>query len=169
MLGDKMKIALDYDDDMDIYINKFHNNYIDFNDKEALEDYFRNLFFNLKKNYKILMDGFYDIKIYVDNYYGSIIHIENDNNDYCDYFSNQIDMRISVENNSTFLYKIIDLFNIDKKIIKSGTLLKYNGDIYIKLNEDIDDIDMGKLIENSIITFEDTDLILKSGKFIEFK
>ena len=43
---------------------------INFDDKEQLEKYFQKLFRLLKLNYQIEISGYYEIDIYIDDFYG---------------------------------------------------------------------------------------------------
>ena len=71
---------------LDIYIKKKLIDNIDFNSKENLEDYLKNLFKILKNKYRITIEGFYDITVYIDKYYGIVLHLEKEDIDYYDYY-----------------------------------------------------------------------------------
>ena len=62
------------------------------------------------------LDGFYYITVYIDKYYGVVIHLEKDDVEYYDYFKNQVDMRI-ITIDTEFLYLVDDIpFNLLNKI-----------------------------------------------------
>ena len=61
---------------MDIYVKKELINELDFNDKDTLEKYLKKLFKTLKNKYSITIEGFYDIDVYIDKYYGVVFHLE---------------------------------------------------------------------------------------------
>lgn len=153
-----MKIIIDNDLSYTIYLNSFYVDKLDFNNKDTLEKYFKNLFFKLKDLYYFDIVGFYNIIVYIDKYYGIILKIIKEDLDYLDYFGSQIDMQINIKN-INFLYKINDIFNFDMNLSKSGKIYKLNNDFYFKLNKEISNIEFGKLLENSTIIYEEEVLI----------
>ena len=132
----------------DIYLKKELMNNIDLNNKEDLENYLKKLFKILKDKYYIKVEGFYNITIYKDKYYGIIIHLEKEDIDYYDYFKNQVDMRLVVID-TDFLYLVEDIPKSDKfKIIIN------NNNIYLKIIKELTNLEMMNLIENSKIIYE---------------
>lgn len=99
-------------------------------DKNNLENYFKRIFFKIKDKYNLKMNGYYDINVYVDKYYGSIIEMENEDLDYYNYF-NQIDMKIKV-NKDTFVYKI-DYDYLNCELLKKTKVYKSNEKLYFKI------------------------------------
>lgn len=131
----------------DIYLKQEFIKDVDFNSKDDLENYLKKLFKILNKKYNIIVEGFYDITVYVDKYYGVVIHLEKDNIDYYEYFKNQVDMRI-VTINTEFLYKVDDIPNNNKfKCIFN------NNNIYLKIKEELTLLEMMKLMENSELIY----------------
>ena len=108
-----MSIKYIVDDILDIYIMKDRIN-IDINNEKDLEDYLKKLFEILKNKYGIAIEGFYNVIIYVDKYYGIIIHLVKENLEYYSYYKDEVDMKISIKN-SVFLYQI-DSFDYKGKI-----------------------------------------------------
>ena len=133
----------------DIYIKKDLVDNIDFNNKDDLEKYLKKLFKILKNKYNILVEGFYDITVYKDKYYGVVIHLEKEDLEYYSYFRNQVDMRIiTVE--SEFLYLVDDIpYNIFDKI----SILVKDNEIYLKIKKELTKLEMMQLLENSRIVF----------------
>ena len=133
----------------DIYIKKDLIDNIDFNNKDDLEKYLKKLFKILKNKYDILIEGFYDITVYKDKYYGVVIHLEKEDLEYYSYFRNQVDMRIiTVE--SEFLYLVDDIpYNIFDKI----SILVKDNEIYLKIKKELTKLEMMQLLENSRIVF----------------
>ena len=129
----------------DIYIKKDLIDNIDFNNKDDLEKYLKKLFKILKDKYNILIEGFYDITVYKDKYYGVVIHLEKEDLEYYNYFRNQVDMRIiTVE--SEFLYLVDDIpYNIFDKI----QILVKDDEIYLKIKRELTKLEMMQLLENS--------------------
>ena len=93
---------------LDIYIKKELIDNIDFNNKEDLQKYLKKLFKILKNKYGVVIEGFYDITVYVDKFYGVVIHMEKDDIEYYDYYRNQVDMRI-ITIETSFLYLVEDI------------------------------------------------------------
>ena len=133
----------------DIYIKKDFIDNIDFNNKDDLEKYLKKLFKILKNKYDILIEGFYDITVYKDKYYGVVIHLEKEDLEYYSYFRNQVDMRIiTVE--SEFLYLVDDIpYNIFDKI----SILVKDNEIYLKIKKELTKLEMMQLLENSKVVF----------------
>ena len=144
-------MSIKYIDELsfDIYIKKELINNIDFNNKEHLEKYLKKIFKILKDKYNINVEGLYNVNIYNDKYYGIIIHLENENLEYYDCFKNQVDMRI-ITVNTNFLYKVDDL---PKNINKFDIIIK-NNNIYLKIKDKLNKLEMMNLLENSILVYE---------------
>ena len=113
---------------------------------DNLETYFRKLFIKLKKIYNIKLAGYYNITIYLNDIYGTIVELAKEEIKYS-YLNDKIDMQIEILENSEILYKINDYYK-SKDIIT----YKLDSDIYIKpLN--ITNINLSKLIEHSTIIY----------------
>ena len=147
-----------------VFLNKDEN--IDFDNKAKMEKYFKDLFSKIKNKYNVDISGYYNIDIYIDKYYGSIIEIEDEQLDYYTYF-NQIDMEINVLKNSLFLYEIGYEF-LDKKILDKVICYKINDKIYLQIISDIDDLLLAKIIEYGHILYgKEVDKIVKQGKKVK--
>lgn len=128
-------------------------------DKVNLDIYFKKLFLRIKNKYNLELNGYYDINVYIDNNYGSIIEIENEDLDYYNYF-NQIDMEIKV-NKTTFLYEI-DYEYLDKELLSKSIVYKQNNKLYFKIT---DKNILNKIIECSKIIYDNrVKEIMKSSK-----
>ena len=135
---------------LDIYIKRELIDNIDFNNKTDLEKYLKKLFKILKNKYDIVIEGFYDINVYIDKYYGVIFHLEKDDIEYYDYYKNQVDMRI-ITIDTEFLYLVEDIpFNLLNKI---NITIKDNK-IYLKLKQDLNKLEMMELLEISRVVYE---------------
>ncbi len=144
-----MSVKFIDDKEFDIYLKKSFIKDIDFNKKEELEIYFKRLFKILNNKYNIKVEGFYEITVYVDKFYGVILHLEKEELDYYDYFKNQVDMRI-MTTDTEFLYLVDD---IPLNIIDKIEIINSDDNIYIKIKKKLNDIEMMILMENSIITY----------------
>ena len=85
-----MKINYIDNDIFDVYIIKDKIKNIDFNSDKDIKKILK----ILEEKYSINIEGFYDICIYVDKYYGVVIHLEKDK-DYYSYYK-EIDFRITI-------------------------------------------------------------------------
>lgn len=161
-----MKIYFIDDLNFTIYLNKFYINNIDLKNKDDLETYFKNLFLKIKDSYNISLAGYYNITIYLDNYYGAIIDIEKEELEYFDYFGSQIDMRIAILDN-TFLYQVKDI-NILKNLFFYGNIYQYKNHFYFEIKKEIPNNFYIHLLEWSTILYkENTEIIMKKGKKIK--
>lgn len=135
----------------DIYIKKELIDNIDFNNKTDLEKYLKKLFKILKNKYDIVIEGFYDITVYIDKYYGVVIHLEKDDVEYYDYFKNQVDMRI-ITIDTDFLYLVDD---IPQNLLNKVDVIIIDKNIYLKIKENLSKVEMMKLLEISRVVYEE--------------
>jgi hypothetical protein len=131
-----MKIKYIDEDIFDIYIIKDRIKNVDFNSDKELEKYLKRLFKVLKNDYRIDIEGFYDVCIYIDKYYGIVIHMEKEKLEYYNYYK-EIDMRITIKE-SIFLYQI-------DNYIKNKKIHIIDNNMYLEITNSNDLI---KVIEN---------------------
>ena len=144
-----MSIRVIDDLTLDIFVKKEILNDIDLKEKKNVEIYLRELFKTLKNKYNIVIEGYYNINIYIDKYYGILLHFEKEDLDYYDYFKNQVDMKIKIEN-VDFLYLVDDIpIDLSDKI----KIVYKDNNIYIKLKDNLDEINMMKLMEYSKVIY----------------
>lgn len=154
------------DEKIIIYLKKTATDNFDLNDEEKLEQYFRNLFLSLKTRYDLEVNGYYNIDVYPDAYYGMILEIENMDVDYYRYFS-QIDMKINVLKNSFFLYEI-DYECLEKLDLQNFICYQEKNKIYLQAKENINDITLGSILEYAHIIYGDkAQDILKYSKKVK--
>ena len=135
---------------LDIYIKKELIDNIDFNNKEDLQKYLKKLFKILKNKYGVVIEGFYDITVYVDKFYGVVIHMEKDDMEYYDYYRNQVDMRI-ITIETSFLYLVED---IPKYLLNKVDIIIIDKNIYLKIKEELSKVEMMQLLELSKVVFD---------------
>ena len=164
MLGGIVNIVILDEDSFFIYLNQDYISEINFEEKYELEAYFKVLFSKLKTYYDIEMQGYYHIKCYTDSYYGMILYVQKEDIEYFDCLDNQVDMRMILEEEQCFLYQIFDYFSFPLFLKKKGDIYQYQKGFYYKLNENLDSISFGTLLEYTEIVFENTLSILKYGK-----
>ena len=145
-------MSIKFIDDLvfDIYLRKEKISNVNFNNKDDLEKYLKKLFKVLKNKYNIIVEGFYNITVYIDRFYGVVIHMDKENLEYYDYFKNQVDMRI-VAINTDFLYLVDD---IPFEILKKVKVLIKNNCVYLKLKKKLSNVEMMNLMENSEMVYE---------------
>ena len=148
------KVSIKFIDDLilDIYIKKELIDNIDFNSKDDLEKYLKKLFKTLRNKYNILIEGFYDITVYIDKYYGVVFHLEKEEIEYYDYFKNQVDMRI-ITIDTEFLY-LVD--NIPINLLDKVNIIIKDGEMYLKIKENLTKLEMMKLVESSKVFYEES-------------
>jgi len=159
-----MKVNIIDDNNVIVFLNKFNIKSIDFKNRENIEKNFRNIFLKLKHIYKLDIKGYYDIKIYIDKYYGVVLQINYEEIEYIDYQDSQIDMRVNIISDNEFLYKIEDIFIIDEKIFKDIDIYIFKEEYYIKIKKDLNDYDMAFILESSNLIYDNITFdILKLG------
>ena len=139
-----MKIKYIDENIFDIYIIKDKITNVDFNNDRALEKYLKELFKVLKDDYSVNIEGFYDVVIYIDKYYGIVIHMEKENLDYYNYYK-EVDMRISIKN-STFLYQVDDY-------IKNKKIHIINNNMYLEITDSDDLINIIESCNNILYNY----------------
>lgn len=117
------------------------------NDRDILEDRFRDIFSKLKDMYSIIIEGYYTIELYTDSIMGMVVVIEKEQIDYFDYFDNQVDMRIIVHDNDTILYEIDDDFTTLKNL--DMDIFFYKNKFYGRIKRPLSSHEIGYLLEHS--------------------
>jgi len=157
-IGDNLNLEID--DKIIIYLRKDKIINLDFNNLDILEKYLKELVIKLNDIYNIKIEGFYNIKVYIDELFGIVLEIEAEDIDYC--LSNEIEMRISLFYEK-FLYEINDFMNISNtNIIKKG--FKY----YLECHNNIAYKDYLNILENSQIIYKNTKKIIKYGNVVTY-
>lgn len=151
-----------------LYLNDCYTKDINIKEKENLEDYFKKLFLNLKKNYHMDMSGYYNIHVFLDDIYGMILEIEKEDIEYLSYFENQVDMRISLETENGFLYQIEDILSLPSSLFSSLELIQYKNRYYASMQEN-NPMVLSQLLEFATILYGDVvEKIKNYGKKITF-
>ena len=138
-----------------IYLNQFNLIDIDFKNMDILEESFKKLLKKLNNYYHIDINGYYNINVYIDSYYGAILQIEKESLDYYDYFeSDTIAMRIK-KIDADFLYEVED-FLFAKDFLNKFKLITKNNHIYLKIIDDLSYKEYLLLTEMSKIVYDKT-------------
>ena len=145
-----MKLIID--ENIVFFLNKIYLDNIDLKDENLIEKKLIKLINKIQKQYNIDLNGYYNVYIYKDKNYGLIIEMEKEKLDYLDYFNNQIELNIEIIED-TFLYKTDNIFTIDKTSLEKLIIYINKDEIYLKIKENINDIELGQIIENSQIIY----------------
>lgn len=163
-----MKVLFDDEYHMVIFLFRDCVSNIDFTSKEDLEGYFKKLFPKLNEYYDVQLDGFLDITIYMDSYYGAIIEIEKDSLDYPYATLNEVEMSIHIVKNSFVLYEIDDPFLFLIDFLKKQKLYCYRNHYYLYLQDEVDDQSFYSLLEQCHIIYGNiTNNIVHYGQLLK--
>lgn len=123
---------------------------------EDLEELCLNVINKLKKYFNIELKGFYDVNIYRDINYGTILEFVLEQSElYIDF--TKVDLHISDFSSTSFLYEIEDILDVDV-----NKFYLYDNKYYISLDDlDIKNTEFGNLI------YKDTDDIISKAKLID--
>ncbi len=113
------------------------------NNKDLLEQRFKNIFLKIKELYKIELTGLYKIKLYIDNY-AAVLEITEEEADFYEYYNDEIEMCIIINENSNILFELNDT------VIDYMDYYLYMGKIYGKINKKISNFEKGLLLESTI-------------------
>lgn len=149
-----MNIKYISDNILDIYLKKELIKNYNFKNKDELEKYLKKLFKILNDKYKIKIEGYYEIDVYLDNNYGVIINLNREDYEYYDYFKNQVDMKIRIID-TEFLYEVED---IPKSLLDKVSVNIENDKIYLKIEKKLKKLEMMKLLESSKIVYDKKEL-----------
>ncbi len=108
----------------------------------------------LEHHFNIILKGFYDVNVYIDQRYGVVLEFIMEELDlYIDF--SKVELHL-IENNNKFLYEIFDILDVNV-----NKFYLYNGRYYITLdNVDNSNVEFGRII------YKNTDDIITNGKFI---
>ncbi len=162
-----MKVLKNDYNHYEIFLNHYDIDHFDILQKQELEDYLKSIFLRLKKGYRMTINGYYEIDAYYDNSYGMILNMEKEDIDYYEFSFNQIDMRITLDRNCRFLYLFEDCFEIPEKLKKKGICYFYHNQCYFLPQLELTELEIGALLEKSVLVYQDTDMIISSGKVFQ--
>ena len=127
-----------------IYVKKEKLKIINIKNKSELEKYIKEIIEVLKNIYNIRIEGFYDVNVYIDKYYGIILNFNKEKLEYYDYF-NGIEINVIIKEVS-FLYKVSDIpFNLLNKL----EIKQINNNIYLKIIKELNQKEFMNLIEHT--------------------
>ena len=155
-----MKINIISDLEYIIYLYNLTSDF-EFNNEENIEKFLRQLFIKLKNFYNITIEGYFDVDVYIDDYYGMVLDLKKEIFEYYDYFDNQVEMKIVI-NKCKFLF-LVDYFDFDKN---KYDVYKYLDKIYLLPKIKINKSEMSLLMEMSTLIFNSNEIFNNGKKII---
>lgn len=150
-----MKIEL-LENDIILFIKQTEVVDLNFEKKNEVEAYFKNILLKLKEYYSVDIKGFYDIYVYIDKKEGMVLRLENEDLDYYNSF-HQLELRVLKEE-TVFFYEVEDILDLPLKEID---IYVYKNRFYIKRKNKKK---VYSLYEFGKIIYEDTNKIINNGK-----
>ena len=144
-MGECMKVEYVYNK-LIVYFREIIN--------DDFEEFCQNIIDRLECNFNIVLKGFYDVNIYIDQRYGIVLEFIMEELDlYIDF--SKVELHL-IENNTKFLYEIFDILDVNVE-----KFYLYDGKYYINLdNVDNSNVEFGRVI------YKDTEEIINKGKLI---
>lgn len=143
-MGDTLNIDIIDEDNLYVYICK--NLDLQNKDEKDLTEIIKNIIIALRKHYNYVLNGFYEINIYPNNY-KTILNISKID----EYIKTSIDLRILIDNKEKIYLKTNDLF-----IFKDYNEILTDGTYYY--------LNTSKVLEKDILFFSEfCDIILESS------
>lgn len=147
-----------------IVIYLFNKKYkIDFRNENSVKKHLKDIFFKIKDYYNIKIEGYYEVDVYINEYYGIILELKKQNFDYYDYLENEIEMKIKIHREK-YLY-MIENYNVN---MNKYDIFKLDNNLYLCPKEKLSQIEMAKLVENAKLIYDSSDIIKKVIK-IDYK
>ncbi len=140
------------DENIVVFLDKIYLQNLDLTDQKVIEKKLIKLINKIQNKYIIDLNGYYNVFIYKDKNYGLIIDMKKEELEYLDYFNNQIELNIELIEDS-FLYKVDDIFNINKTLLSKFVIYKDGETIYLKAKNDLNSIELGTILENGEIVY----------------
>ncbi len=134
-----------------LYDNKKQKNVDDI--KEDPEEFFKNIFFILKHKYKFNLDGLYKVELFPCINYGIIIEVKKVIDDFYQNYTDGVDLKIKINDDSLILFEIDDLLLLDD--VTDISIFRKNDKFYVLYLTEISDKDLYKILEHSNIVYGD--------------
>lgn len=100
-----------------------YDNELSLKNFKTLEENLKELFIRLRKYYDLKIHGFYNVYIYNDSKYGSVLELLKEDILDFDYLMDEVDMKIEIKD-TNFLFKYNDILEIDKKLLNKFEIHK---------------------------------------------
>ena len=139
-----MKVEFIDNDSYKIFINSDYKKDLDLDNKEELGKFIKSVILKIRKFYNILLEGLYEVHVYVIKFIGTVLEIKNIDT----YLSKNIDLKIVVHNDEEIYLKVFKY-----ELIKDYKSIKYfNNFFYVNVN-DMEEKEIYKLVENTSIIY----------------
>ncbi|MBQ9011506.1 MAG: hypothetical protein IJ093_02535 [Bacilli bacterium] len=145
-----------------LFLNKLYIKNVDFENKETIEKYIKQVLNKLQNSYDLQFGGYYEMMMFIDDNYGIIINIKKEELEYLDYFTNKIEFNTKVEKDN-FLYEVS---NVDSNMKKSFIIYKNLDKIYLQAKNKKTNLE--EILEHiqKIIYGKESYKILKKAKIV---
>lgn len=125
-----MKLEYYNINDFIIYLNNDYIKKYNLKLEENAQDNFKKLLNKLKSIYNLELYGYYKINVYINKYYGIIIELFKEDDEYIKIFGDSLDLKILFKNDAKVYYEIEEYnkYNLDKY-----NIYYYNNKFYIEI------------------------------------
>lgn len=139
-----MKIEMIEDDSYRIFINNNYKEVSNIDDKGELGKFIKSIILKIRKIYDILLEGLYEVHVYVIKFIGMVLEIKNIDS----YLSKTIDLKIVVHQDEEMYLRIKDY-----DLIKKYPKLKYLENAFYISADYIGEEDIYSLVENYKVVY----------------
>lgn len=140
---------------------------LDFKNLKTLQEELKQIFLKLKYNYKIQVQGFYNVKAYIDKRSGIVLEIDGEGLEELEYFDGEVDMRIEVIEEK-FMYQTKDILDLPKKLRKKINIYASNDKYLLTIKNSLKEFELGELLEYTTCIYKnDNPYLLKEKNKIE--
>ena len=125
-----MKLEYYNINDFIIYLNNDYIKKYNLKLEENTQENFKKLLNKLKSIYNLELYGYYKINVYINKYYGIIIELFKEDDEYIKIFGDSLDLKILFKNDAKVYYEIEEYnkYNLDKY-----NIYYYNNKFYIEI------------------------------------
>lgn len=134
-----MKIEMIEDDSYRVFINNSYKEVSNIDDKGELGKFIKSIILKIRKIYDILLEGLYEVHVYVIKFIGMVLEIKNIDS----YLSKTIDLKIVVHQDEEMYLRIKDY-----DLIKEYPRLKYLENAFYINTDYLREKDIYSLIED---------------------
>ena len=139
-----MKLEILDDDYYKVYINSFYIDDFDINNNTDLGKYIKQIILKIRKIYDIILEGFYEVHVYVLKNLGIILEIKNIDR----YVSKTIDLKIIVHNDDEIYLELPDY-----ELVNNFKDLKYLANNFYFNIDNLKDKDIFVVVEHYKIVY----------------
>lgn len=141
-----MKLELLDEDSYKIFINNSYIKEFNINNSEELSKYIKSIILKIRKIYDVILEGFYEVHVYIIKCLGIILEIKNIDS----YLGKTVDLKIIIHNDEEIYLKVQNIKDINKY-----KHLKYLNNYFYINSGDIVDEENYSLFEDYKIIYGD--------------